>query len=320
MKNEPKKIVEFLHAEDGFTILPHINPDGDALGSGSALFLTLKALKKNVQFVVKEDVPFMYRTMPLAPCLTKPEQARRMPYVICVDTSDRGRLECPELLEGAQKIVVLDHHISNQGFGDLLWIEPKAAATAEVIYQVAEKLHVPLTGDLATCLMLALSTDTGHFGFKNTTPRTLRMAAQLLENGASLSDVNYDVYHRKTLNKTKLLGRAIDSLTLLCGGKAGLVTITNRDLAECGCDQSDCEGLIDVAREIDGVEISVLLRERGDGVKGSMRSRNEMNVADMAAQYGGGGHRAASGFSLEATLAQAVQEITNMLEKAFAGR
>ncbi len=168
--------------------------------------------------------------------------------------------------------------------------------------------------------MLALSTDTGHFGFRNTTPRTLQMAAQLLDNGASIADVCYDVYHRKTLGKTKLLGRAIESLEIFCGGKAAMVTITNQDLLDCGCDQSDCEGLIDVAREIDGVEISLMLRRKEDGIKGSLRSRNEINVADLAAQYGGGGHRAASGFTLKMTLPQAVDEVKQMLERTLGSR
>ena len=320
MKNEQNKIIDYFRAEDGFTILPHINPDGDAFGSGSALFLVLKALNKQVQFVVEEPIPFMYRTMPLAPCLTRPEEAKKYPNVICVDISDPGRLECPEMMQGCKTTIVIDHHISNQGFGDLQWIEPKAAATAEVVFQIAERLQVPLKGDLATCLLLALSTDTGHFGFRNTTPRTLQMAAQLLENGASISDICYDVYHRKTLSKTKLLGRAIDSLQLFCDGKVGLVSITKQDLLECGCDQSDCEGLVDVAREIDGVEISVLLREKEDAIKGSLRSRNEINVADLAAQYGGGGHRAASGFTLQMTLEQAIDEIKQMLERTMNGR
>ncbi len=320
MKSEQKKIIEFFRAEDGFTILPHINPDGDAFGSGSALFLVLKALRKRVQFVVREQIPFMYRTMPLAPCITKPEQAKAYPNIVCIDISDPSRLECPSLVQKDSRIIVIDHHISNQGFGDLQWIEPKAAATAEIVYQIAERLHVPLKGDLATCLMLALSTDTGHFGFRNTTPRTLQMAAQLLDNGASIADVCYDVYHRKTLGKTKLLGRAIESLEIFCGGKAAMVTITNQDLLDCGCDQSDCEGLIDVAREIDGVEISLMLREKEDGIKGSLRSRNEINVADLAAQYGGGGHRAASGFTLKMTLPKAVDEVKQMLERTLGSR
>ena len=207
-----------------------------------------------------------------------------------------------------------------KGLGICNGSNPKAAATAEIVYQIAERLHVPLKGDLATCLMLALSTDTGHFGFRNTTPRTLQMAAQLLDNGASIADVCYDVYHRKTLGKTKLLGRAIESLEIFCGGKAAMVTITNQDLLDCGCDQSDCEGLIDVAREIDGVEISLMLREKEDGIKGSLRSRNEINVADLAAQYGGGGHRAASGFTLKMTLPQAVDEVKQMLERTLGSR
>ena len=99
-----------------------------------------------------------------------------------------------------------------------------------------------------------------------------------------------------------------------------MVTITNQDLSECGCDQSDCEGLIDVAREIDGVEISLMLREKEDGIKGSLRSRNEINVADLAAQYGGGGHRAASGFTLKMTLPQAVDEVKQMLERTLGSR
>ncbi len=315
MRSEQKRIIEFFHAEDGFTILPHINPDGDAFGSGSALFLVLKALGKRVQFVVKEPIPFVYRTMPLAPYITRPEEAEAFENIICIDISDPSRLECPSLLQPGNRVVVIDHHISNQGFGDIQWIEPKAAATAEIVYQIAERMNIPLTGDLATCLMLALSTDTGHFGFRNTTPRTLQMASQLLENGASIADICYDVYHRKTYGKTKLLGRAIESLEVFCGGKAAMVTITNQDLLECGCEQSDCEGLIDVAREIDGVEISLMLREKEEGIKGSLRSRNEINVADLAAQYGGGGHRAASGFTLKMTLQQAVNEVKQMLER-----
>ncbi len=140
MKSEQKKIIEFFRAEDGFTILPHINPDGDAFGSGSALFLVLKALRKRVQFVVREQIPFMYRTMPLAPCITKPEQAKAYPNIVCIDISDPSRLECPSLVQKDSRIIVIDHHISNQGFGDLQWIEPKAAATAEIVYQIAEGL------------------------------------------------------------------------------------------------------------------------------------------------------------------------------------
>ena len=141
MRSEQKRIIEFFHAEDGFTILPHINPDGDAFGSGSALFLVLKALGKRVQFVVKEPIPFVYRTMPLAPCITRPEEAEAFENIICIDISDPSRLECPSLLQPGNRVVVIDHHISNQGFGDIQWIEPKAAATAEIVYQIAEDVY-----------------------------------------------------------------------------------------------------------------------------------------------------------------------------------
>jgi phosphoesterase RecJ-like protein len=314
-------VVDAIRNNDRFTLTTHENPDGDALGSILAAKLAFDELGKDSVMVLHTDAPLPgeYGFMPLA------ELRRRWPedvserVLVALDCANESRIGDQDVLGRVPLTINIDHHHDNTRFGDVNLIVPDASSTGEVLRDLLRELDIELTPDIAEALYIALVTDTGRFQYTNTTPKALRLAAELVEAGANVHRVFQGVYESVQFAKLKLLARALDRAQVYEGGRIVISYLLRTDFAEVGAAEPYSEGIIDYLRAVEGADMAVLIREppRQDGPtrRVSLRaSVDELDVSAIARKSGGGGHRQAAGFSSEAS----IEEITEFVRREFA--
>ncbi len=314
-------VVEALRSHDRFLVTTHENPDGDALGSLLAATLALRQLGKDAYMYLAGHAPLPgeYGFMPLAELHREVPQEAEERVLVVVDCANESRLgPDPEILHQAPFTIDIDHHHDNTRFGDVNLIVPDASSTAEVLRDVLSELDVELTPDIAEALYIALVTDTGRFQYANTTPKALRLAAELVEAGADVHRVFQGVYENVQFAKLKLLARALDRAQVYEGGALVVSYLLRGDFSDVGAAEPYSEGIIDYLRAVEGAIVSVLIREppRSDGPtrRVSLRSSSdEIDVSAIARKSGGGGHRQAAGFSSEAP----IEEITEFIRREY---
>lgn len=299
-------IAELIRENDHFLVIAHVSPDGDTLGSALALSLSLKRMGKRVQTVCEDKVPHIYEFLPGAQEVLRPENAAAARVAIAVDCADAQRLgSALPLFRAAEATVNIDHHATNSGYADRNCVE-KAGATGELVYRLLLRLGVEPDAQAATCLYTALMSDTGSFAYSSTTPDTLRVAAALMERGANNAEINRRVYRTIPLHKQKLLGVTLAKLALHAGGKVGIACLSAGEIASCGASGEDTEGIIDHIRDVEGVEIAILIRGTDENAfKVSLRSKHFADVGALAARMGGGGHQRAAGYNAYGTMDEA---------------
>ncbi len=296
-------IAAYLQARDDYTIICHVSPDGDTLGSGLALYGALRKLNKRVQIVCEDALPRIYAFLPFSKDLQKPQNVPLTRNAISVDCAARDRLGSAQaLFAHARHTLNIDHHATNAAYGDdnCVW---DTAATGEIVFNLLEMMGL-IDPAIATCLYTAIMTDTGNFAYANTSPETLHAAAELLEDGADNAYINRCVYRTAPIGKIRLLGCALAGMELFSNGRLGLARITRQDFAKTAAASEDVEGIIDHIRDVDTVEIAILARETAEaGVcKVSLRSKNEADVGAISAKMQGGGHKRAAGYTDHGTL------------------
>lgn len=307
--------VRFIRSHDDILLIAHVSPDGDTLGSSFALYGALQEMGKRVQVVCEDAVPNIYGFLPFSEKLIPPEQAQPAEAVICVDCADLARTgRCEPLFRAAKDTLNIDHHGTNDGYAALNYVK-KAAATGELIYRLLTELMVPISRDVAACLYAAIATDTGNFSYSNTTPDTLRVTAELLDAGIDLPDLSRRLFRTVPFHKLRLQALAVDKTKLYANGRIGIAYVTLSEIASCGAKAEDTEGIIDLIRDIDSVEIAAFLRESEDGaVRVSLRGKTCADVSKIATRYQGGGHRLAAGCTLRMPIADAADAILNASE------
>jgi len=276
----------------------HIGPDGDALGSMLALALGLQA--RGAAPIASFSEPFMvpdqYRLLPTQH-LTRPQAVPREPEVMV--TFDCGSFDRLGTLEqnarAADTLIVVDHHVTNEDFGEINLIDPEAAASAVIARELLARLSVGLTRDIATCLYTGLVTDTGRFQYRNTTPEVHHLAAELLAAGAPHDEITTAIYATHSVGFLKIAARALERL--LVTDEMVWAWITNEDLTEVGVGLEETDALIDLVRTAESVDVALVLKQQPDGsYKASMRSKGATNVGALCEGFGGGGHALAAGF------------------------
>src|SRR5947208_6394868 len=311
-----------LRERDRFLVVTHENPDGDALGSLLATTLALRDLGKGVLMYLAGSgpLPREYSFMQLDGLLREVPDDIDERVLVAVDCAKADRIG-PDatLVERAKYVIDIDHHHDNTRFGDVNLIVADASSTGEVLRDVFRELDVKLTPDIAEALYIALVTDTGRFQYTNTTPKALRLAAELVEAGADVHRVFQGVYESVQFAKLKLLARALERAQVYEGGRIVVSYLLRTDFADVGAAEPYSEGIIDYLRAVEGADMAVLIREppRQDGPtrRVSLRaSIDELDVSAIARKSGGGGHRQAAGFSSEAS----VEEITEFVRREFA--
>jgi phosphoesterase RecJ-like protein len=322
IQTELAAVAEAIRAGDGFLVTTHENPDGDALGSMLATKLALEQLGKDAQILLVGDAPLPgeYGFMKLDGLLRRlpPDTDRRI--LIAVDCANESRIgPDPEVLQLVPQVLNIDHHHDNTRFGDVNVIDARASSTGELLRDLFTLLGVELTSDIAEALYIALVTDTGRFQYTNTTPKSLRLAAELVEAGADLHRIFQGVYESVQFAKLKLLARALERAQVYEGGRLVVSYLLRNDFHEVGAAEPYSEGIIDYLRAVEGADMAALIREpprsTGPTRRVSLRaSHDELDVSAIARKRDGGGHRQAAGFSSEAS----IEEITDFVRQEFA--
>src|SRR5258705_1072404 len=314
-------VVAALREHDRFLVVTHENPDGDALGSLLATTLALRQLGKDVVMYLADDgpLPREYAFMQLDGLLRELPADMELRTLVAVDCAKADRMG-PDTtpIDRAQLVIDIDHHHDNSRFGDLNLIVADASSTGEVLRDVFRELGVELTPEIAEPLYIALVTDTGRFQYANTTPKSLRLAAELVEAGADVHQVFQQVYESVEFAKLKLLARALERARVLEGGRIVVSYLVRTDFAEVGAAEAYSEGIIDYLRAVEGCELAALIREppRDDAParRVSLRaSIDELDVSAIARLFVGWGHRPRGGFSSDAS----VDEITELIRQGF---
>lgn len=309
-------IADALRQHDRFLVVTHENPDGDALGSLLATAIALRQLGKDAVMYLpgRTPLPSEYGFMPLDDLVREPPDDAAERVLFAVDCAKQERIGDEAAVSRAPLVLNVDHHHDNTRFGDLDLIVADASSTGEVLRDVFAELDVKLTPELAEPLYIALVTDTGRFQYANTTPKALRLAAELVEAGADIHAVFQQVYESVEFAKLKLLARALGRAEVLEGGRIVISHLVRTDFGEVGASEPYSEGIIDYLRAVEGAELAVLIREQlnkdAPAHKGSLRSSiDELDVSAIARLFGGGGHRQAAGFSTDLPLEEIVEQI-----------
>jgi bifunctional oligoribonuclease and PAP phosphatase NrnA len=315
-------IAAAVREHERFLVVTHENPDGDALGSLLATTLALRQIGKDAEMLLLGETPLPreYHFMQLDGLLRVPPADSETRFVVAVDCAKADRIgPHPEaLLDRVLLVLDIDHHHDNTRFGDVNLIEAAASSTGELLRDVFAELGVELTPEIAEPLYVALVTDTGRFQYSNTTPKSLRLAAELVDAGADVHAVFQQVYESVEFAKLKLLARALDRAQVLEGGRIVVSVLLRTDFSDVGAVEAYSEGIIDYLRAVEGSELAVLIREppREDGPtrRVSLRSSvDELDVSAIARRFGGGGHRQAAGFSSDLP----IEEITAIVRDGF---
>src|ERR687886_1453764 len=319
--NDLTAVVEALRSHDRFVLTTHENPDGDALGSLLATKLALEQLGKDAIMVLLGEAPLPgeYSFMELEDLRRQWPDDVAERVLVALDCANESRIADPEILGRVPLSLDVDHHHDNTRFGRVNLIVPSASSTGEVLRDVFAELGVELTPEIAEPLYIALVTDTGRFQYTNTTPKALRLAAELVEAGANVHRVFQGVYESVQFAKLKLLARALERAQVYEGGRIVVSYLLRTDFHDVGAAEPYSEGIIDYLRAVEGADMAVLIREPpregGPTRRVSLRaSVDELDVSAIARKSGGGGHRQAAGFSSEAS----IEEITEFVRREFA--
>ena len=314
-------VADALRSHDRFLLVTHENPDGDALGSLLAMKLALDALGKDSEMYLYGDAPLPreYGFMGLDGLRRElPDDAGKR-VLVALDCANESRMgPVPELPERAPLTLDIDHHHDNSRFGDVNLVVGDASSTGEVLRDVFAELDVVLTPEIAEALYIAVVTDTGRFQYTNTTPKALRLAAELVEAGADVHRVFQGVYESVEFAKLKLLARALERAQVYEGGRLVVSHLLRGDFTDLNAPEAYSEGIIDYLRAVEGAEMAALIREpprrEGPRRRVSLRASNdEFDVSAIARKSDGGGHRQAAGFSSDAS----VDEITDFIHREF---
>jgi len=294
-----------------FILTSHARPDGDAVGSALACCQILRSMGKQASVVLSDGVPGIYEPLPFADTVlrdTAEAPDAEAAIILECDSVARTRLAGLE----QHYLINIDHHATARPFADVNWIDPSACATAEMIFRLAREAGVKVSPEVATCLYTAVLTDTGSFCFHGTTERTFALAQELVRCGADPVSVAHNVYFSTQLSKMRLLGAALNGLQQ--DGTLAWMYVDRATVERCHASEEDCEGLVNYALAIKGIEVALFFREQPDGrFRVSLRSKGSVNVASVAEAFGGGGHECASGCAVEGPLAAAVERLLHQL-------
>ena len=315
--NTLDNILEEINKAESIVILTHENPDGDAIGSGLALYNALKQIGKNPDIIIPE-YPRTFEFLPGADEIKKESNVEKYDLAISVDCATIKMLNgFANYFENAKVKVSIDHHSTNTMFGDLNYVSPDAPACAQILLVVFEYFKLEVTKDIGTCILAGIITDTGGFKYSGVTSETFEFVAWLLEKGINVSKIYRKVLQTKTRANFELNRIAINRLEFFEDGKVAFTYITKEDEESVNAESGDHEGIVETGRDIEGVEVSIFVRETDKGCKVSMRSNEYVNVSDVCLLLGGGGHIRAAGATMQCTIEQAKEKILRQIKSVI---
>ncbi len=310
------QVIELIENHQRFAVTSHIRPDGDALGSSLALLWILRGLGKDAEVIMCDGVPHSYEKLPGSDQVrVVADLDREYDAVFVIECSDVTRPGLPQLKD--QFVVNIDHHSTTAMFGQVNWIDSTAAAVGEMIYNLAKAIGARITPEMASCVYAAVLTDTGSFHFSNTTERTFKIASELVKHGAQPARLSQAIFYCHPYSKVKLIGSVLSTLQRDESGHIAWIRMTTEAMLEAGATEEDTDGIINYPLTIGDVEAAAFFRELpNDLIRTSLRSKNRVNVARVAEQFGGGGHANAAGFTIAAKFDELSREVIEKLREA----
>ena len=321
-----KEVIAAIKKHKRFLITAHINLEGDSLGSQLAMKELLSAMGKSAYILDNDPVPAHYMFLPKADEVsTDLLTAEDFDVAVVVDcpTLKRAGLVAEVIKKKAKLVINIDHHVSNENFGDINWVDPHASSAGEMIYRLYKETGVKLIKETALSLYIAILTDTGSFNYENTSGATHKIAGELLGYGLDPALVSESVYERRSLEDIKLLALVLDTLKVNKDGTVAYMEVTKDMLEKTGADLAKSEGLINYARSIDKVKVAVLFKEDlkdSNKINISFRSKGDGIVVDVnkiASLFGGGGHTRAAGCVITGSLEEAKKKVLAGIDGSF---
>ncbi|MCF6159355.1 MAG: bifunctional oligoribonuclease/PAP phosphatase NrnA [wastewater metagenome] len=325
-KKYSKDIYDSIKRNDHFLITTHIRSDGDGIGAEVALYHTLRNMGKSVHIVNDSLIPRVFKFLIpdkgvyIYPQL--PSERASVVFTLDCPTLDRvGRVREVVIPEDAL-IINIDHHISNEYFGKINWVDADMCSTGEIVVSLLREMNTDITPDIATALYVAIMTDTGRFTHANTTSSALSTAAFLIDHGARHGEISRNVYRANSFNLVRLHAQVLNTVQLHLGNRVATIWLTKDMLEKAGVDAIDAQEFADIPISIDGVSVGMLLRDlrEPNWVKVSLRSRNGFDVNTIAKKFGGGGHTYAAGCEIQGSVAEVQQIILKELEEALVSK
>jgi phosphoesterase RecJ-like protein len=318
MNSPDPAIVEAVRSKGHILLATHFNPDGDALGSLLGLAEILEGMGKRVFRYLEEPVPHLYRFLPgcgqIQIEMTKVQdfvaQAQDDFLAICLDCGDAYRLgKYSDELTGFKPLLVIDHHQGNRGFGDTAWIEPHRSSTAEMVYDLATALGAEISPRAAECLYAAINTDTGSFRYESTSSHTFAVAGQLVHRGVRPEQIASNLYDNYTLGRLRLMQEVLATLEMYERDRIAMIRVSQKMLERTYTTMEDTEYFINLPRAVSSVRVAVFLKEVEPlHISVSLRAKGKCDVSLIAARFGGGGHRNASGFRVKGQSLETVRD------------
>ena len=318
-----EKVIEAIKKYNKFLITAHVNLEGDSLGSQLGMKALLESLGKTAIIVDNDPVPDHYRFLPKAGEISNKLDGN-------LDFEAAIVLDCPtlkrtgkvrDLIAKGKFIINVDHHVSNEKFGDINWVDPNASSAGEMVYQIYREMGIKLTREAALVLYIAILTDTGSFNYDNTSSVTHEIAGELLGYGIDPASVSESVYERRSVADIKFLGLVLSTIKVNDAGDVAYLEITKKMLKVTGADLVKAEGFVNYARSIDKAKVAIIFKEdAGDKINVSFRSKGDVDVNKIASAFGGGGHVKASGCIVEGSLAEAEKKVLAKVDEVLHGK
>lgn len=307
-------IAKILEKNDNFYILSHQYPDGDTLGSAFALCYALQHKGKNARVLCSDSIPhkfeFMYENIE--------EQNFEAKYIISVDVADTQLLGDKLSIYSDKINLCIDHHASNRKYAENYFVDSSAAATTEIIYELINIMGVKIDVNIANCIYTGISTDTGCFKYTNATPKTYRIAADMMEIGIDAASINRAMFDTKSRARLEVERQVLDNMEFFYDSRCSVIYLTNDMVNQANAKDGDVDGLASIPRQIEGVVVGVTMREKEDNIfKISVRTDGKIDASKICAEFGGGGHPAAAGCTISGGLQKAKSEIVKAIGKAL---
>ena len=311
-------ILEEIKKAETIVVLAHENPDGDAIGSVLAMGLALKSMGKNPDMIIRE-FPRTFNFLPGANEVKQNLDVQKYDLAISLDCADLRRLVGKEYFEEARKTIVIDHHGTNSMYADINFVNPVSPACCEILAGMFTYFDIDINQDIGSCILTGIITDTGGFKYQGVTAETFEFTAELLRKGVNVSEIYKKALETRTRANFELLKRTLDRMEILEDGKVTFTYMTSKDKEELNVQPGDDEGLVEIGRDVEGVEVSIFIKQRDNEnkYKVSMRSNDYVNVSDICYIFGGGGHPKAAGCLIQGDIQQVKDKILKEVRRCL---
>lgn len=321
MQNSLEEIAAVFRSRNRFVVMSHARPDGDALGCTIATALCLKQLGKDVTAWNEDGVTARYSYLTNAEIVSRPPaEPERFEVAVVLDNAVRSRAgKAMEAVAQADVWINIDHHITNEGYGDLQYVDASSPATGQILFELFRGQNLPLTSAMADNLFVAISTDTGSFQYPSTKARTYEIGAELIRAGVDVGSLSQKMYESYPRRRIELLRALLNVLRISSNGRVASFALSTEMTKAVGSQPEDTEGLIDHIRAIEGVVAAAFFEELGDGrVRVSLRSKSpKVDVSKVCGLFGGGGHVLASGARVRGSLAEVEEKVLQAIDHEF---